>query len=213
MTLVAFDFDGTLSQSDLSVLLGREYDRGNEIRNIVEQGMRGEVEFATSLRQRISLLEGMPERQMERAFERAKLRKGAADLIADLRGSDVSVAILTGSFEQGVEAALDRAGVSVDWTVANQLVIENGALTGEVEGPLVDAGKDRALEELVLAEGVDAGQTIAVGNGSSDIPMLQSADTAIGYDPESIVEMHCDVVVTSIRKLQLYLEQSGVIDT
>lgn len=212
MTLVAFDFDGTLSQSDLSVLLGREYDRGNEIRNIVEQGMRGEVEFATSLRQRISLLEGMPQRQVERAFERAKLRKGAADLIADLRGSDVAVAIITGSFEQGVEAALDRAGVSVDWTVANQLVIENGALTGEIEGPLVDAGKDRALEELVLAEGVDAGRTIAVGNGSSDIPMLQNADTAIGYAPESIVEMHCDVVVTSIRKLQLYLEQSGVID-
>lgn len=213
MTLVVFDFDGTLTQSDLTVLLGREYDVAGEIRGLAEQGLRGEVNFATTLRQRVSLLEGMPEMRVDAAFQRCKLRSGAADLISDLRQSDVSVAIITGSFERGVEAALDRAGVAVDHLVANRLVLENGAVTGDVEGPLLDGGKDHVLEELAIAEELDLGQTVAVGNGATDLPMLQIAGTAIGYDPEPLVEESCDVVVTSIRKLQLYFEQHDVIET
>jgi len=99
MTLVAFDFE-TLSQSDLSVLLGQEADVESEIRGLLEQGLRDEIDFATSLRQRVSLLEGMPADQVETAFERCQLRDAAAELIADLRRSDVSVAIITGSFER-----------------------------------------------------------------------------------------------------------------
>lgn len=207
MTLVAFDFDGTLTQSDLMMLLGREYDMGGEIRGLAEQGYRGEMDFAAALRQRVSLLEGMPEARVDDAFDRAKLRQGAADMLADLRGEDVSVAIITGSFERGVERALERAGVTVDHVVANRLVLENGAVTGDVDGPLLDRGKDHALEELALAEELGLGQTVAVGNGATDLPMLQVAGTAIGFDPESIIESHCDVVVTSIGKLKLYFEQ------
>jgi len=146
MTLVAFDFE-TLSQSDLSVLLGQEADVESEIRGLLEQGLRDEIDFATSLRQRVSLLEGMPADQVETAFERCQLRDGAAELIADLRRSDVSVAIITGSFERGVETALERADIAVDHLVANRLVLENGALTGEVDGPLLEDEKDRPLGE------------------------------------------------------------------
>ncbi|MEF8807294.1 HAD family hydrolase [Natronomonas sp.] len=213
MTLVAFDFDGTLTQSDLTVLLGEEYDVGGEIRGLAEQGLRGEEAFGTTLRQRASLLEGMPEARVNDAFERCKLRAGAADLIADLRQSDVSVAIITGSFERGVEMALEQAGVTVDHVVANRLVLENGAVTGDVEGPLIDGEKDQTLEELALAEDVDLGRTTAVGNGATDLPMLQVAGTAIGFEPEPVVEDHCDVVVTSIRELRLYFEQHEFVDT
>jgi phosphoserine phosphatase len=213
MALVAFDFDGTLSQTDLSVLLGREYDVANEIRGLTEQGIRGDVDFASSLRQRISLLEGMPEARVADAFERAKLRDGAAELLTDLRRSGHVVAVITGSFEDGVRAALDRAGVAVDHLVANRLVFRNGALTGEVEGPLVEGRKDGALEELAAIEGLDRGQILVVGNGAGDLPMLKNAGTAIGYNPAPIVEDYCDTVVTSIRKLRLYFEQHGVIET
>jgi len=212
MTLVAFDFDGALSQSDLTVLLGREYDVGNEVRGLAEQGLRGDAEFASTLRQRVSLLEGMPEDRVEAAFERCKLREGAAELLGDLRRSGVRVAVVTGSFERGVETALERAGAAVDHVVANRLVVENGAVTGEVEGPLLDGGKDRALEELAAAEGLDLGRTIAVGDGATDLPMLRVAGTAIGFAPVPLVEPHCDVVVRSIRKLRLYFEQHGVVD-
>lgn len=212
MALIAFDFDGSLSQSDLTVLLGREYDVANEIQGLAEQGLRGDAEFASTLRQRAALLEGMPERRVEAAFERCKLRDGAAEMIRDLRRSDHRVAIVTGSFERGVETALRQADVAVDHLVANRLVLENEAVTGEVEGPLLDAGKDEILEELALADGESSGVTIAVGNGMMDLPMLRVAGTAIGYDPVPVVENHCDVVVTSIRKLRLYFEQHDIVD-
>lgn len=211
MTLVAFDFE-TLSQSDLSVLLGQEADVESEIRGLLEQGLRDEIDFATSLRQRVSLLEGMPADQVETAFERCQLRDGAAELIADLRRSDVSVAIITGSFERGVETALERADIAVNHLVANRLVLENGALTGEVDGPLLEDEKDRPLGELAVAEDVDLDRTIAVGSGSTDLPMLRAAGTAVGFEPEPVVEQYSDEVVTSIRKLRLYFEQHDVID-
>ncbi|MFB1064634.1 HAD family hydrolase [Natrinema sp. H-ect4] len=211
MTLVAVDFE-TLSQSDLSVLLGQEADVESEIRGLLEQGLRDEIDFATSLRHRVSLLEGMPADQVETAFERCQLRDGAAELIADLRRSDVSVAIITGSFERGVETALERADIAVDHLVANRLVLENGALTGEVDGPLLEDEKDRPLGELAVAEDVDLDRTIAVGSGSTDLPMLRAAGTAVGFEPEPVVEQYSDEVVTSIRKLRLYFEQHDVID-
>lgn len=213
MALVAFDFDGTLTQSDLVMLLGREYDVAGEIRGLAEQGYRGEEDFATTLRQRVSLLEGMPEARVEDAFDRCKLRSGAADMLADLRQEDVSVAIITGTFERGVEAALERAGVTVDHVIANQLVLENGAVTGEVDGPLLDRGKDHALEELAIAEELALGQTVAVGNGATDLSMLQVAGTAIGFSPDTLIESNCDAVVTSIRKLKLYFEQHDFTDS
>lgn len=212
MTLVALDFDGTLTQSNLSVLLGREYGVGGEVRGLVEQGLLGEVPFGQTLRQRVSLLEGMPEEQVDAAFERCTLRPGAADLIAELSRSDVSVAIISRSFERGIESALERADVTVDHVIANRLVFENEAVTGDVEGPLVDGQKDQAIEELAVSEGVDVGRTIAVGNGATDLPMLKMAGTAIGFEPEPVVEGYCDVVVTSIRELRLYFEQHAIID-
>lgn len=212
MVLVALDFDGALSQIDLSVLLGREYDVAGEIRGIVEQGLRGEVDFPTTLRHRVSLLEGMPEARVDRAFERCRLREGASDLVAALNRSAVSVAVITGSFERGVRSALDRAGISVDHLVANRLEMEEGAVTGEVEGPLMDGDKGAVLQELATVEGLSLDQTVAVGNGAMDLPMLKLAGTAIGVIPEPVVEQYCDVTVTSLGKLHLYFEQHGFID-
>ncbi|MCU4750674.1 HAD family phosphatase [Halobacteria archaeon AArc-curdl1] len=212
MTLVAFDFDETLCQSDLSIALGREYDVENEMQGLRDQGVREEVDVETSLRHRVSLLEGMPMQQVETAFERCALREDAVEVLADLRRSDVPVAIVTRSFERGVEAVLDRADVAVDHLVANRLVVANDALTGEIEGPLVEGEKDQALVELAVAEETDLDRTFTVANGATDLPMLRTAGTAIGYDPEPVVEQYCDHVVTSMRKLHLYFDQHGIVD-
>lgn len=212
MVLVAFDFDGTLSQTDLMQLLGREHDVAGEVRGLTEQGLSGAVDFEKSLRQRVALFEGMPVTRMDAAYSRGGMRSGAADLVADLRRSDVTVAIITGSFERGVESILEAEDVAVDYLIANRLVIENGALTGSVDGPITAGTKDAALQELAVREELSLDQTIAVGNGAVDLPMLQIAGTAIGFEPESIVEPYCDHVVTSVRKLQLYFEQHDIIE-
>lgn len=212
VTLVAFDFHETLSGTDLSVALGRAYDQENTIQGLANQSRRGDVDFVDSIRQRVSLLEGMPEAQVDRAFEGVKLRPDAADLIAALNHADVEVAIVTGGFERGVRAALDRAAVAVDHLAANRLVIANEALTGAVEGPLVEGEKDQALEEIAVATGVDLDQTIAVGDDARDVPMLRLAGTAIGYEPDVAAERVCDTVVTSLRELRLYFDQHDVIE-
>lgn len=212
MALVAFDFDGTLSQSDMTVLLGEEAGVGDEMSGLLEQGRRGDLGVGESLRQRVALLEGVQTRQVDAAFDRISLRAGAADLIGDLRRSGHHVAILTGSFERGVERALEAAGIAVDDIVANRLVVENDALTGELEGPLLEGKKDGPLGEIATRAGIDLGRAIAVGDTRSDLPMLQVAGTAIGFDPDSVVEQHCDVVVTSIRRLRLYFEQHEIVD-
>ncbi len=212
MTLVAFDFGGTVCASDLSVLLGEEYDVGIEMAGLVAQGYRGEESFRSSLTQRVKLLAGMTESQVDEAYTKATLRDGMADLIGDLRRSGITVAIITGSFETGVEAALSAAGTSVDRLVANLLVIDDGVVTGEVEGPLVDGDKGGVLERIAAEEGVDTGRTIAVGDGATDLPMLDAAGTAIGLDPATAVERNCDVVVPTVRELRQYFEQHGIID-
>ncbi|MEF8780399.1 MAG: HAD-IB family phosphatase [Haloferacaceae archaeon] len=212
MTVVAFDFDGTLSRTDVSVLLGREHDVESEVRGLIERGYRGDLDFERSLRQRVALLEGMREEDVEEAFQRCKLREDAAEMIAELRRSGASVAIVTGSFGRGVEAALDRAGVAVDHLAANRLVLEDGAVTGEVEGPLVGGDKERAFREIVAAASVSHGETVAVGDGLLDLPMLRAAGTAIGFNPVPLVEENVDAVVTSVRKLRLYFQQNGIVE-
>lgn len=211
MVLVALDFDATLSETDPTVRLGREYGVGTEIRGLAEQGRTGEVALGPSLEQRVSLLEGMPEPAVDDALERVGLRDGAGELIADLRRSGVTVAVLTASPERAVAAALEGAGVAVDHLVANRLVVADGALTGEIEGPLLEDRKGEVLGELAVEEGVDPSLVVAVGDGAIDLGMLQVAGTAVGFDPVPLVADHCDVVVTSIHRLRLYLEQHDVL--
>ncbi|MFC7210386.1 HAD family hydrolase [Natronoarchaeum sp. GCM10025321] len=213
MSLVVFDFDGTLTRSDTTLLLGREYDVAGEMAEPAEQASPDDGSFEQTFRQRVSLLEGMPRDQVMSAFQRCKLRDDVPELLADLRRSGMAVAVVTGSLERGIGMAFEQADVTVDHLVANRLMLENDAVTGGVDGPLLDGTKHQALEEIALSEGTPLEATLAVGDGIMDLPMLQTAGTAIGFKPDPVVEPHCDVVVTSIRKLRLYFEQHDIIDT
>jgi phosphoserine phosphatase len=127
--LVAFDFDGTLSDSEMTVLLGERCGVADEMGAITERAMNDEIDYATSLRERAALLEGLSEAEAAAAFDAVELREGSAALVDDLRAAGHTVAVLTGGFERGVEAALARAGTTVDLVVANRLPIADGALT------------------------------------------------------------------------------------
>ena len=209
--LVAFDFDGTLSDSEMTVLLGEQAGVADEIADITERAMNDELSYAESLRARAELLAGLPEADVAAALDRVELRPGAADVVAALRAADHRVAVLTGGFERGVERALSAAGVNVDVdaVVANRLPSRDGALTGGVEGPLVEGTKDDALEELAADLGV--GETVAVGDGANDLPMLEVAGLAVGYEPKPAVEQGCDVVVDSMADLRALFERRAVL--
>jgi phosphoserine phosphatase len=211
MTVVAFDFDGTLSDSEMTVLLGDRNGTADDMASITERAMNDEIEYAESLRQRCALLEDLPDEEARAAFDQVELRPGAADVIAALREAGVYVAILTGGFERGVAAALEKEGVEVDAIVANRLPVADGKLTGTVGGPLIEGTKDDALEVLTAVVGADRTDTIAVGDGANDLPMLQVAGLAVGFDPKPAVAPACDTIVETMAELQEVLEGEDVL--
>lgn len=202
MTLVAFDFDGTLSDSEMTVLLGATRGVADEMASITEQSMNGEIDYAESLYKRIDLLEGLAHSEVDAALGTVKLRPGAGALITDLRNAGHDVAILTGGFERGVDVALERAEVEVDNVVANRLLVGNGSLTGEVEGPLIEGTKDDALVRIAQERGVDPAKAVAIGDGANDLPMLDVAGLGIGFRPKPAVESQADEVVDSMAALR-----------
>ncbi|SDX73276.1 phosphoserine phosphatase SerB [Halobellus clavatus] len=211
MRLVAFDFDGTLSDSEMMVLLGEQLDVADRIADITERAMNDELSYAESLRERASLLDGLEQEAAEAAFDEVRLRPGAAALIARLRDAGHHVAILTGGFERGVERALAHEGVEVDTIVANRLPVDGGRLTGAVDGPLVTGTKDEALESLASDLDVPLDRTIAVGDGANDLPMLEVAGLSVGYLPKDAVRPACDVVVASMPRLGKVLEGYNIV--
>jgi len=211
MTLVAFDFDGTLSDSEMTVLLGEQCGVADRMDEITEQAMNDEIEYAESLRKRCALLEGLPEEKARTAFDQVALRPGTGGVIDALASAGVYTAILTGGFERGVESALEAEGVDVDTLVANRLPMVDGALTGEVEGPLIEGTKDDALDVLTTVVGEPMEETVAVGDGANDLPMLEAAGFAIGFSPKPAVEPACDVVVESMDGLVDVLKSEGVL--
>ena len=209
--LVAFDFDGTLSDSEMTVLLGERCGVADEMADITARAMNDELSYAESLRKRAALLEHLDREDAETAYGEVELREGAAAVIERLRERGHYVAIFTGGFERGVAAALEKAGAEVDEIVANRLPIEGGRLTGEVEGPLIEGTKDEQLERVADEQGVPMTRTVAVGDGANDLPMLEVAGLAVGYEPKPAVEPSCDVVVGSMFELAELFEDEGVL--
>ncbi len=212
--IVAFDFDGTLSDSEMTVLLGERLGVEDEMAKITEQAMNDEIGYAESLRSRAALLEGLSRDDAEAAYARVELREGAPAVLERLADAGVPTAILTGGFERGVDAALERAGVSVDHIVANRLPFdeEGTALTGDVDGPLIEGTKDDALTELAESLGVDLTDTVAVGDGANDLPMLRVAGLAIGFDPKPAVAPACDVIVTTMDGVDEQLVEADCLE-
>jgi len=211
MSLIAFDFDGTLSNSEMTVLLGEKLGVADEMADITERAMNDELSYAESLRSRAELLTGLNEGDADDAYSEVVLRPDAASVIDRLREAGHTVAIFTGGFERGVAHALDDAGTDVDHIVANALPIEDGELTGEVTGPLIEGTKDDQLEALADDLAIDMSETVAVGDGANDLPMLEVAGLAVGFEPKPAVEPSCDDVVSTMAELATLLEDRGVL--
>ena len=212
MRLVAFDFDGTLSPTEMTVPLGERRQVGDEMAEITERAMNDELEYAESLRRRVALLEGLSLEEVDEAFAELSLRSGAPELLEALQAAGVVTAILTGGFERGVRAALDRAGVGVDVIIANRLLLDGEYLSGEVDGQLVETDKGDRFRALLEEYSMLPSETIAVGDGANDREMLNEAGLGVCFRPKPTIRPVCDETVDEMSELRALLADRGVLD-
>ncbi len=184
--LVAFDMDSTLIATEVIDELAKLAGVGEQVVKITAAAMRGELDFKQSFRQRVSLLRGLPESELERVKNRIPLMDGADRLTQMLRRLGYKTAILSGGFTFIGRELQQRLGI--DYLHANELEIRDGVVTGEVISEIVDgARKATLLEEIAAEQGLSMEQVIAVGDGANDLPMLRIAGLGIAFRAKPLV--------------------------
>lgn len=193
--LALFDMDSTFIAIECIDEIADMLNLKPEVAKITESAMRGEIDFAASLRRRVQLLAGLEATRLEEVYaERVRLNPGAETLLAGLRGRGIRVALVSGGFTFFSERLKTR--YALDFARANTLEIENGRLSGRVLGDIVDAqGKADFLGELCAELGISAKQAVVVGDGANDLKMLARAGLGVAYHAKAIVQQSADAVI------------------
>ena len=184
--LVVLDVDSTLIQDEVIELLASHAGRAPEVHAVTEAAMRGELDFAESLRQRVAVLAGLPESVIGEVTRQVRLTPGARTLVRTLHRLGFTVALVSGGFTPIVESIARDLGIR--HVRANDLEVVDGHLTGRVLGTVVDrAGKAAALRDFARAEALPLSRTVAIGDGANDLDMLQSAGLGVAFNAKPVV--------------------------
>ncbi|GED21310.1 phosphoserine phosphatase SerB [Halomonas halmophila] len=195
--LVCFDMDSTLIQAEVIDELARRHGVFDEVAAVTERAMRGELDFQQSFRERMAKLEGLDESVLADIAENLPLMDGVERLMHHLKRLGYRTAILSGGFTYFAEYLQKRLGF--DEVHANELVIDNGKLTGEVREPIVDAErKAELLQGIAAREGLAMEQTIAVGDGANDLRMLAAAGLGIAFRAKPMVQLQARQSISTL---------------
>lgn len=185
--LVVMDVDSTLILEEGIDLLGDEAGVGLEVATITERAMRGELDFEEALRERVSLLKGLPESVFDCIMEKIHFTPGAFDLVEELKQRGYKIALVSGGFHETVDRLAEQLGF--DYVRANRLEIENGLLTGRLLGDIVTKEtKKECLVAWAKENGLTVSQTVAMGDGANDLPMIQAAGIGVAFCAKPIVQ-------------------------
>ncbi len=192
--LVVMDVDSTLIQDEVIELLAARAGRAAEVAAVTEQAMRGELDFAESLRSRVATLAGLPETVLADVRKAVQLTPGARTLVRTMKRLGFTVALVSGGFIEIVQPIADELGIH--HARANRLEIIDGVLTGRLVGDIVDrAGKASALRDFADAEGLPLSRTVAIGDGANDLDMLQTAGLGVAFNAKPVVRELADTSV------------------
>ena len=181
LKLVVSDMDSTLITIECIDEIAAGAGLKDQIAEITERAMQGELDFEQSLRHRVALLQGQPENQLAEVYEhKLQLAQGAEEFIRDCQAHGIRFLLVSGGFTYFTDSLQSRLGL--DWAFANQLEIINGRLTGKVLGKVIDAqAKADLLHQHRQAIGATRDEVLAIGDGANDIPMLQAAGFGVAY--------------------------------
>ncbi len=200
--LVVLDADSTLIRNEVIELLADEAGRGPEVAAATEAAMRGEVDFATSLRSRVKALAGVSTEAFARAIARIEPTPGVRDLVAAVHDRGGVVGVVSGGFHEVLDTVAPDLGVDV-WR-ANRLVAVDDVLTGEVDGEIVDAtAKADTLRSWAAEHGVPLSATFAIGDGANDLEMMAVAGLGLAFNAKPAVRERADLVIGPVDLSQV----------
>ena len=192
--LVVMDVDSTLIQDEVIELLASHAGREAEVAAVTAAAMRGDLDFADSLRQRVAALEGLPVTVLDDVRKAVQFTPGARTLVRTLKRLGFTVAIVSGGFIEVVEDLARELGI--DHAHANRLEVRDGILTGRVVGDIVDrAGKAAALRRFAAEAGLPLSRTVAIGDGANDLDMLEAAGLGVAFNAKPVVREQADTAV------------------
>jgi len=195
--LVAFDMDSTLIEAEVIDELAKEAGVGDQVARITELAMQGKLDFNESFKQRMALLKGLDESVLEKIAHRLPITEGAERLIRTLKQYGYKTAILSGGFNYFGKYLQNKFGI--DYVFANELEIKDRKVTGNVVGQVVNGErKAELLKEIAAKENIRIEQTIAVGDGANDLPMLSLAGLGIAFRAKSIVEQSAKQSISTL---------------
>jgi phosphoserine phosphatase len=191
MRLIVMDVDSTLIQDEVIDLLAARAGCAAEVAKVTESAMRGELDFAASLRERTALLAGLDASVVDSVRAGLRLTPGARTLIRTLQRLGYKCGIVSGGFTSVIEPL--AADLGIDYVAANTLEVADGKLTGRVLDPIIDRdGKTEALREFARAAGVPLSQTVAVGDGANDLGMIAAAGLGVAFNAKPVVRNSAD---------------------
>jgi len=189
--LVVMDMDATLIQIEVIDELARIAGVGEQVSEITERAMNGEIDFSQALHERVALLAGMSETALEKVYENIPFTPGAKTLVRVLKRLGYRTAVISGGFDFFTDRLKEELGL--DYAYANQLEIREGMVTGKACEPIVDgARKAYLLEEIAYGEGITLDQVVAIGDGANDLPMLGKAGLGIAFNAKARVREQAD---------------------
>ena len=195
--LICFDMDSTLIETEVIDELAMRAGVGDQVKAITERAMRGEIDFKESFKERVALLKGLDESVMREIAENLPITEGVERLMKVLKRAGYKIAILSGGFTYFGNYLKHKFGI--DYVYANELEIVNGKLTGNYVGEIVDGHrKAELLKLLAQVENVDIAQTIAVGDGANDLPMITVAGLGIAFHAKPKVKQTARQSISTI---------------